>query len=300
MSRLIRLCTRGSPLALVQANKVAAQLQDQGLRVDIVSVTASGDENSSIRAPLRKDAFVKELQTLLLSGSADLAVHSLKDMLITPSDGLCLAAVSERSDVEDVCLLPEEVREMQFLPAGARIGTCSLRRSALAKHHRPDLQIVAVRGNVGTRLKKMQAGDCDALILARAGLMRLGLMHPQYQVLPTKEWLPAPGQGALGLEMANDSPLLPLVKRLECLSSRCCVDAERAFALAMEADCNAPLGALASIEDSQLFLHGFVANRNGDTCLTQSVRGVPERPHELGKELAQWMRARGGLELLRS
>ncbi len=241
---LVRLGTRASLLAQWQAQWVAAQLHALGVEVELVPVTTSGDQQQTpIGAIGGQGVFTKEIQRELLAGRIDLAVHSLKDLPTDAVAGLCLAAIPARAAVADA-LLSDKYPSLEQLPPGAIVGTGSLRRRAQLLHVRPDLQVRDIRGNVDTRLGKLHAGQYDAVILAEAGLERLGLSGQIAQRLPMAIMLPAVGQGALGLEVrSDDRPTLELIQSLDDADSRAAVSAERAMLAALRGGCLAPVAA---------------------------------------------------------
>ncbi|MGD9724193.1 MAG: hydroxymethylbilane synthase [Pirellulales bacterium] len=300
----LRLGTRASALARWQANWVAQQLAQHGAQVELVLVTTRGDADpqeriADIGSP---GAFTKELQRALLNGHIDLAVHSLKDLPTDPVEGLVLAAVPERASVFDVLVSPHG--NLAGLPAGATVGTGSLRRRAQLLHARPDLQMCDVRGNVDTRLTKLAAGQYNALVLAQAGLARLGLEDHIAQVLPPEVMLPAVGQGALAVETrADDSATRAAVAPLDDAASHVAVVAERALLAALEGGCLAPIGAWARPQsDGQLRLDAVVLSADGARRLAahDSVAvGEPAAAIALGESVARRLLAAGAGEVLR-
>jgi hydroxymethylbilane synthase len=301
MSRL-RIATRKSPLALWQANHVAALWRERfpDAEVSLVEMTTAGDRlvEGPLQASGGKDLFVKELETALLEDKADLAVHSLKDVTSAFPQGLLLAAVPEREDARDAWVSPRGIKLLQ-LPLGARVGTSSLRRACLLKAARPDLQIVPLRGNVQTRLKKTEALELGGTVLAMAGLVRLGLAQHVTEVLPLELSLPAVGQGALALEArGKDRAVLERAHALEHRATRLAIDAERAFLARLEGGCNVPLGGYAVLEGEQLFLRGFVGSPAGTEVLRGEARGPSAAAAALGHRLADELLARGAASLL--
>ena len=242
--RTLRLGTRRSALATTQSGWVADALRRRGTPVELVEITTHGDVS---RAPLAviggTGVFVSALRDALLEGRVDLAVHSLKDLPTAAADGLALAAVPEREDPRDVLVARDGLRLAQ-LPAGARVGTGSPRRRALLLDARPDLEVVAVRGNVDTRLRMVSSGELDAVVLAAAGLRRLGRLDEASEVLDAETFVPAPGQGALAVECrADDAEVLAAVGALDSPADRLAVLAARRLLAALEAGCSAPVGA---------------------------------------------------------
>jgi hydroxymethylbilane synthase len=301
VSRL-RIATRKSPLARWQANHVAslwrARFADS--QVSLVEMTTAGDR--LVEGPLQlsggKGLFVKELEQALLDDRADLAVHSLKDVTASFPPGLLLAAVPQREDARDAWVSPQGVKFLA-LPPRARVGTSSLRRACLLKAARPDLEVVPLRGNVQTRLKKTEELGLAGTVLAVAGLMRLGLEHHITEVLSVELSLPAVGQGALALEArAEDASVLARARSLEHRPSRLAVDAERAFLARLEGGCNVPLGGYAVLEEEVLFLRGFVGAPDGTALLRAERRGPATAAVTLGQALAEELLGRGARKLL--
>jgi hydroxymethylbilane synthase len=262
-TRSLVYATRRSMLALAQCRALVAQLcaAHPDLETRELKVVTSGDriQDRPLAELGGKGLFVKEIEEALLDGRADFAVHSMKDVPATLPAGLALVCIPAREDPRDVLVAPR-ARTLDALPKGARVGTSSLRRLVSLRARRPDLEVIALRGNVDTRLRKIDAGECDAIVLARAGLVRLGLEDRATEVLSTDAFLPAPGQGALGIEArADDAPLHDLLARLHNAETARCVTAERAFLLAAGGDCKSPLGAHAERVKDTLRLRAFVA-----------------------------------------
>ncbi|MCE9555623.1 MAG: hydroxymethylbilane synthase [Planctomycetes bacterium] len=297
----IRLGTRASALARWQANWVADALRRLGHEVTLVPITTTGDQQTDapIRAMSGVGIFTKEIQRALIEGSIDLAVHSLKDLPTDPEPHLALAAVPSRESVSDVLVSREDVL-LEALPLGARIGTGSLRRRAQLLHLRPDLTMVEVRGNVETRLRKLDEGQFDALVLAEAGLIRLGLSDRITQVIPATIMLPAPGQGALGLETrSDDAATRGAVEALSDRSALAGVLAEREVLRVLGGGCLAPIGAWGRILSSgKLALDAVVLSPDGQGRLAATAEGEPADPLGLGRRVAQELLAQGGAELL--
>jgi hydroxymethylbilane synthase len=294
----IRIGTRGSALALWQAEHVGQRLAALGHAVECRVITTTGDRvlDRRLENVGGKGAFLKEIEEALLAGEVDLAVHSLKDVPVALPGGLRLCGVLERADPRDV-LVSRSGRGLRALPAGARIGTTSLRRRAQLRACRPDLELADLRGNVDTRLRRVQAGDYDAAVLARAGLDRLGRAHEATEVLATEVLLPAPGQGAVALECrADDAALSEAVEPLDHPPTARAVAAERAFLAALGGGCNVPLAALAEGEGGGLRLRGLVARERDGRVLLGERRGA--EPEPLGRALAEELLARGAGELL--
>ncbi|HVE83282.1 MAG TPA: hydroxymethylbilane synthase, partial [Myxococcales bacterium] len=293
----LRIATRKSPLALWQANHVAERLKQAhpGLEVALVEMTTQGDRFLS--APLSevggKGLFVKEIEEALLDGRADVAVHSLKDMTSEIPAGLELAAVAEREDPRDA-LVGRTVKRWVELPRGAKVGTSSLRRACQLKEKRPDLEIVPLRGNVQTRLRKVEELALDAAVLAHAGLKRLGLEWRATELLEPEVSLPAVGQGVLGIEArAGDAETQGRLAVLEHGPTRQVVAAERAFLAKLEGGCTVPLAAYAVLQDGELWLRGLIGRPDGTRVVRGERRGPASAGAPLGTSLAEELLQRG-------
>jgi hydroxymethylbilane synthase len=298
----LRIATRQSPLALWQANHVAERLKQAhpGLEVALVEMTTEGDRFLS--APLSqvggKGLFVKEIEEALLDGRADVAVHSLKDMTSAIPEGLELAAVAEREDPRDA-LVGRTVKRWMELPRAAKVGTSSLRRACQLKERRPDLESVPLRGNVQTRLRKVEELELDAAVLAQAGLKRLGLDWRATELLEPEVSLPAVGQGVLGIEArAGDAETKARLAALEHAPTRQVVAAERAFLARLEGGCTVPLAAYGVLQDGELWLRGLVGRPDGAKVVRGERRGSPGTGAHLGDDLAAELLQRGGREIL--
>jgi hydroxymethylbilane synthase len=296
-----RLGTRGSALARAQAAMVRRDLEARhaGLAIDVEIIRTSGDRLQ--RGPLAdvggKGLFVKEIEDALLAGGIDFAVHSLKDMPAVQRDGLVLAATPRRADPRDV--LVSRVPDLAALPRGARVGTASVRRGAQLRAARPDLDVVVLRGNVDTRLRRWRDGDFDAIVLAAAGLARLGVDEPAARPISPDVLLPAVGQGALALECrAGDAATLALLAVLDDAASARAVAAERAFLRAIGGDCNTPLAAHATVEGDRLRLRAQVSDLGGERRLDDAVEGAAADAETIGHTLAERLLARGAGALL--
>ena len=301
MPRLV-IATRGSQLALWQANHVKDRLQalDPELSVELAVIKTRGDKILDV--PLAqvggKGLFVKEIEDALLSGAADLAVHSIKDVPMELPAGLVLGCVPRREVFTD-CLVSERYAGLKDLPAGARVGTSSLRRQSQLLALRPDLQIESLRGNVDTRLRKLREGLFDAILLASAGLVRLGLEAPCAVDLDPDEFVPAVGQGALGIECrADDAQTLALVARLEDWETRVCVEAERGFLAGLDGGCQVPIGAHARLEGDQVLLDGLVAETDGSQIFRDQIKGPVADARALGFRLAGTVKQMGAGAIL--
>ena len=296
----VRLGTRGSRLALVQCEQVAAALRAHGARVEVVVIRTSGDRLAQVALADfgGKALFVKEIEEALLASQVDVGVHSLKDMPAALPAGLVLAAFPAREDPADV-LLTRGPGGWDGLPRGARVGTSSLRRQALVLARRPDLRPEPIRGNVETRIEKLGAGACDATILAAAGLRRLGLAPPHLTALPVEEFVPAVGQGILAVEAREaDREVLELLRRLDDTRSRSEAVAERAFLERLGADCHTPVAGHARHDGSALTLTGVVASLDGMTVVRSQATGEPRKAEQLGASVAGELLAKGAKALL--
>jgi len=295
------IVSRKSPLALWQAEHVRDRLHalHPGRPLEIHGMTTAGDR--SLDTPLAriggKGLFVKELEEQLLAGRAAMAVHSLKDVTVDLPPGLCLGAILARADVRDALVSPAYAG-IAVLPPGARVGTASLRRRCLLGQSRPDLRVEEVRGNVGTRLKRLDAGEFDALLLAAAGLERLGLQERIRAYLPVAEFLPAIGQGALGIECRiADAETLRLIAPLHDPATAACVRAERAFNRRLGGSCQIPVAGHAHWVGENISLQVRIFGRQG-TVLVGERAGPAAAPEALGEAVAEKVLARGARALL--
>ncbi|MDR3589596.1 MAG: hydroxymethylbilane synthase [Negativicutes bacterium] len=302
MKRRLVVGTRGSKLALWQANYVAQALREHNpdTEVALKHIVTTGDRVLDV--PLAKiggkGLFTKELENQLLTGEIDLAVHSLKDMPTELPAGLALGAVTERVDAGDALISPRYITIDQ-LPAGARVGTSSLRRRAQLLHYRPDLEIIDLRGNLDTRLAKLLSAELDAILLAVAGLRRLGWDDRITQILPQQVCLPAVGQGALAIEIReDDAELLAALAFLHHEETAAAVTAERAYLSELEGGCQVPIGVYGRIENGSLLLEAVILSADGKKRLQDSITGEPALAASLGRSLAQRMYAAGGGEIL--
>jgi hydroxymethylbilane synthase len=286
-------------LAQWQANWVAAELRRHGVSVELVNITTSGDQQQTASGQLiGTGVFTKEIQRELLAGRIDLAVHSLKDLPTDAVPGLVLAAVPERAAVADV-LVSDRYDSVDALPPGAVVGTGSLRRRAQLLHYRNDLEMRDIRGNVDTRLRKLREGQYEAIILAQAGLERLGLSDRITQVLPLDMMLPAIGQGALGIEAReDDAATRAALTALDHAATHAAVLAERAMLAALEGGCLAPIAAWGRIENSQLHLIGRVLDPAGLRKLEAETFGTFTDAETVGKRVAEDLLTRGAAELI--
>ncbi|HXW92725.1 MAG TPA: hydroxymethylbilane synthase [Terriglobales bacterium] len=297
MARL-RIGSRGSQLALWQANHIGARLGERGHQVELEIIKTTGDKIPDIALAKvgTKGMFTKEIEEALLEARIDLAVHSLKDLPTDISPGLEIVAVTERANPHDAfCSLRYE--SFEALPQGARVGTSSLRRQAQIKVRRPDLQIHPLRGNVDTRVRKLEAGEFDAIVLAAAGLDRLGRTEVVRQILPAEVMCPAAGQGALGVEIrAADSGTGPLLKFLDDPAARATTTCERALLKRLGGGCQVPIGALAEVRAGGLHLSAIVADPAGSQLIRESREGSD--PVLLGETVGESLLRRGGEVIL--
>lgn len=302
MANPIRIATRRSRLALWQADHVATRLAalHPGLVVSLVPIVTEGDRilDRSLAAVGGKGLFIKELELAMQEGVADLAVHSMKDLPGHLPPGFTIAAALERGDARDA-FVSARYPSLAALPRGARVGTSSPRRECQLRRQRGDLEIVVMRGNVDTRLGKLDRGECDATVLAAAGLERLGLEARIVARLSPREMLPAVGQGVVGIECRSDRPdLLELLRPLEHAGSRLALDAERAFSAGLGASCRSPIAAHATLEDAAVHLAGLVGSADGATIFADRISGPAADAARLGGELAARLVAAGASRLL--
>ena len=304
MAQVITIATRESPLAMWQAEFVRSALQraHPDLTVKLLGMTSRGDQLLDV--PLAKvggkGLFVKELETALLDGSADIAVHSMKDVPMEFPEGLCLGVVCEREDARDA-FVSNRYESMSALPAGSIVGTSSLRRECQLREQRPDLQVNFLRGNVNTRLRKLDEGQYDAIILAAAGLIRLGFSDRIKQCLSVEESLPAGGQGAVGIELRdNDVQTLQLLSVLQHSSSEARVRCERALNQHLQGGCQVPIASYAELVDggASLWLRALVGKPDGSVILRAEGRAGLEGAQQLGISVAQALLKQGAAEIL--
>ena len=299
----IRIATRGSKLALWQAEHVKAEIQrvQPGTDVELIVIKTKGDKILDV--PLAKvggkGLFVKEIEEALLDGRADLAVHSMKDVPSVLEKGLSMAATSKRADARDA-LCVRGGGTLEGLPKGAKVGTSSLRRSCQLKKLRPDLVIENLRGNVPTRLQRLEEGKYDAVVLAAAGLDRLGFSDKISERLSPEHSLPAVGQGALGIETrADDASTQALVRSaMECHDTTVCVDAERSFLRTVEGGCQAPLAAYAVLENGMLRLRALIGRIDGSEIFRADLSANPDSALALGQRAANEVLAAGGAQVM--
>ncbi|MFL6241093.1 MAG: hydroxymethylbilane synthase [Actinomycetes bacterium] len=298
----LRVGTRRSALALAQATGVSTTLHALGTAAELVEVTTDGDRSSASVAQMGgTGVFVTALREQLLLGEVDLAVHSLKDLPTAPAPGLVIAAIPQREDPRDV-LVSRDGLTLDALPSGSRVGTGAPRRTAQLRALRADLEIVPVRGNVDTRLGLVERGEVDAVVVARAGLARLGRLSDVTETLPADRMVPAPGQGALAIECrADDAGVIGVLQKLDDPSTRAAVTAERAVLSALRAGCAAPVGAYAVLAETSagtmLDLDAVVAAMNGDVVRLSALAPL-DAAEQLGRDLATALLAAGAADLL--
>lgn len=299
----LRIATRQSPLALWQANHIKQRLEQAypDLKVELLGITTSGDK--LVNGPLNKSGgkglFVKELEQALLENKADIAVHSMKDVPMEFPEGLEIAVICERADPRDA-FISNHYKSLAELPVGAVVGTSSLRRTCQLHQARPDLNMQILRGNVDTRLKRLDENKYDAIILAAAGLLRLGLQQRITEYLSPEVCLPAVGQGALGIECRSaDREVLELIKFLNHPSTQQCVLAERAMNLRLHGGCQVPVAAYAILQDEKIMLRGLVGKPDGSILLHANAIDIVNNAVMLGKKVAEDLLQQGAAQILK-
>jgi hydroxymethylbilane synthase len=302
-NRKIVIATRRSKLALWQAEWVTSKLQtiDPYLQVGLNKIKTTGDKILDV--PLSqvggKGLFVKEIEEAMLRGEADLAVHSMKDVPAELPGGLHLSAICKREDPRDAFIAGKDIQNIAELQQGANVGTSSLRRICQLLNKRPDLKITQLRGNVDTRLRKLAEGEFDAIILATAGVKRLGFVDRITEKISTDISLPAIGQGAVGIECRVDDEFINgLLSRLNHEETWICVTAERAFLKKLEGGCQVPIAAYAQLLEGNLSIQGLVGSIDGKTLIKDKIDGKPEEAESLGTTLAEKLLAKGAKEIL--
>ncbi len=297
----LRIATRQSPLALWQANFVKQQLQTHhaNLHVDLLPIVTTGDKTlGSLIESGGKGVFVKELEQALLENRADIAVHSMKDMPMDYPHGLDMVAMCERADPRDAWV-SNHYHKLAELPKACVVGTSSLRRSCQLHAQRRDINFSLLRGNVDTRVRHLDEGKYDAIILAAAGLIRLGLQHRISEYLPTEICLPAAGQGAIGIECRSpDKKTIELIHALDHPTTHICVQAERALVQQLQGNCQVPIAAYAILDGEHLTLQGRVGKPDGSVLLKAAGKGKKSDPAELGRRVAKDLLAQGAKEVL--
>ena len=300
------IATRESPLALAQANFVKAELEalDDDVEVELLGMTTRGDQ--ILDKPLAKiggkGLFIKELELAMQEGRADLAVHSLKDVPMVLPKGFVLAAILKREDPRDA-FVSNKFASLDDMPAGSVVGTSSLRRAAVLKRKYPGLKFEPLRGNVNTRLRKLDSGEYDAAILAAAGLIRLGMADRIRARIEIEVSIPAPGQAALGIEvLADDEDTAEIVAELDHAPTAICCTAERTVSRLLGGSCELPLGAYADWVEGEkpLRLRAFVANLDGSRYVEAEAFGTPDMPEALGEAVAEMLKAKGALEIIQT
>jgi hydroxymethylbilane synthase len=294
--RTLVIGSRGSQLALWQARHVAAQLETAGVgtRLEIIKTTGDRLQTAAMPQAAGKGIFTKEIEEALLAGSIDIAVHSLKDLPAEMPKGLAIAAIPQREDARDALL----GRPLADLPLRARIGTSSGRRAAQLRCLRPDLLIEPIRGNVDTRIRKLREGQYDALMLAAAGLRRLGLEREIAELFSPRQICPAPGQGALAIQTRADDPAFHICAELDHEPSRQAVRCERAVLAALGGGCDLPMGAFAQIRNRTLEVFAMVISPDGLRRIQEDAAGDPSAPEDLGRWVAHALIARGAKSIL--
>ncbi len=300
----IRIGTRGSPLALAQAHQVRDRLKDahqlapEQIEIHIIKTTGDRIQDKALREFGGKGLFTKEIEEALLEGRIDLAVHSMKDVPTELPPGLMIACLLPREDVRDA-FISEKAGTIEQLPEGAVVGTASLRRQAMIKQLRPDLQVITYRGNVQTRLQKLKEGVADATLLAYAGLRRLGLEAEITSLIPTEVMLPAVAQGAIGIEIREqDSQTAALLAPLHDAATAVCVNTERAFLAALDGSCRTPIAALAVLNGEEIHFRGQILRPDGSESFTTERKGPISEGDNLGLEAGRELLARAGDDFL--
>ncbi|MGD8983716.1 MAG: hydroxymethylbilane synthase [Desulfobacteraceae bacterium] len=299
---VIRIGTRGSKLALTQSELIKKEIErvHSNVQVELVRLKTTGDKilDSPLAKIGGKGLFVKEIEEALLNERVDLAVHSMKDVPAELPEGLILATFPAREDPRDA-FVSVKYGNLEQLPQGARVGTGSLRRAAQLLHIRPDLKLVPLRGNVDTRLRKLEGGEFQAIILAAAGMRRLGFEERISQLLSTEQILPAIGQGALGLEVRHDDEqTIGLIDFLNDEETQVTVKAERAFLKELEGGCQVPMAAFSRLDSERLDLEGMVAELDGSNVIRDRITGERDEAEDMGVRLARRLLASGADEIL--
>jgi hydroxymethylbilane synthase len=299
--KALRIGSRGSALALWQANHVREELMRLfGQEAEIVRIHTAGDRDAESAIPLLggEGVFIKEIEEALLSGRVDLAVHSMKDVPTETPAGLIFPAILRRGDPRD-CLVSRGGLKLAELPAGAVVGTSSLRRQAQLRRFRADLQVRDLRGNVDTRMRKVEEGEFDGVVIARTGVERLGAAAKISETLSTDMMLPAAGQGALCIEVrAGNAEIVKTLGALDVMATRVCVTAERALLARLQGGCQAPIGALARMEEDKVILEACVVALDGSECVRRMARGSAGSPERMGIELGEELLEAGAGKLV--
>jgi hydroxymethylbilane synthase len=300
---MLTVATRRGALAVAQTQIVAAALKERnpGIEVEVKEVTSEGDLDRRTALWDLKDAgfFTSRLEDALLAGETDLAVHSLKDLPTQSREGLAVTAICDRRFPEDCLLANERIGSLDELAAGARVGTSSLRRAAQLRRSRADVEAAPIRGNVQTRIQKLRTGEFDAIILAKAGLVRLGLTNSITLAFDPRQFIPAPGQGALAVQTRSDDEATnAIVRSIDDATSRALAEAEREVLVALQCGCHAPVGAYAESMLDEMRLTAFIADRYGRACVRQERIGPASGPLDLGRQVAERLLTSGGEEIL--
>ena len=301
--RHIRIASRASKLALVQSNYIRNLLQNlsEKAEISIVEISTKGDRDKSdfLYKSESVGFFTSEVENAILDGRADVAVHSLKDLPTTPATGLVVGAIPKRESPADALVATEAVCSVEDLPAGATVGTSSLRRIAQLKHHRDDLKCVPLRGNVETRVGKVGDGSVDAIVIAQAGLNRLGLSEKISAVLRLEQFIPAPAQGALAVQIRDDdTELAEMLAQLDDGPTRIAVEAERCVLAAMQGGCSIPLGVYAHISGDTITINGMISDVQGKKYIKRSQISPTAQAKNCAAKLAQELLSAGGREIL--
>ncbi len=296
----LRIGTRGSPLALAQARETrdrlmrAHGLPEEAFSIEVISTSGDRIQNRPLSEVGGKGLFTKEIEEAMLAGSIDIAVHSAKDMPTVLPDGLELACFLEREDVRDA-FVGRSAASLEELPDGATVGSSSLRRQALVRRKRPDLKVETFRGNVQTRLRKLEEGVADATLLAHAGLRRLGMAGVITRLLNVDDFPPAPGQGAICIEQRNgDERVTKMLAPIDHAATRIALSCERAFLAALDGSCRTPIAGLARIEDDMIRFNGLILTPDGQTSHAVSSEGLVKDAAGIGRKAGENVRARAG------
>ncbi|MHC4586508.1 MAG: hydroxymethylbilane synthase [Planctomycetota bacterium] len=301
--RSLKIASRASKLALVQSNYICNLLKNlsSNIEISIIEISTKGDRDKSdfLYKTDSMGFFTSEVENALLDGRADLAVHSLKDLPTACTEGLVVAAIPKRESVADALIASSQVASIAALPAGAIVGTSSLRRIAQLRKLRDDIKCVPLRGNVETRVSKVATGKVDAAVIACAGLNRLGLADKISAILPPQEFLPAPAQGALAVQIrTDDNELGELVLKLDDKQSRIAVEAERAILSSMHGGCSIPLGVYSQISGDNMIIDAVISDVKGDKYIKRSINGHINQANVFAEKLAQELLTSGGREIL--
>jgi hydroxymethylbilane synthase len=303
MKNVLTVATRGGDLALTQTETIIGLLKQRhpGLEIKINMITTSGDKDRRTELWKLKTTgfFTSQLEDALLAGQADFAVHSYKDLPTRPRQGLTIAAVCLRKSVEDCLITTQPTSSIEQLPASAKVGTSSLRRIAQMKHIKPDIETTALRGNVPTRIRKLEQGQFDAIVLARAGLERLGLQGKISAVLDPGDFVPAPAQGALAIQTRSEGRTKELIVVLDDGQARTTTSAERHVLTVMQCGCHAPVGAHATIQGDGLTLDAFISDLEGENFIRRQVSGPADHAQQLAENIANQLLTAGGEQILK-